>query len=346
VSALVSAPAAAQRGRLRNPMFRGTAVVFAGLMLAGCVTTQAGRIGPDDGTDSCRRQLVALDSTGNFFAEDIIKGALVGAVAGGLIGGLASGNWRGAAIGAAAGAAVGGATGYFAAVQQQQRDQAGIFRQVKDDLGRENAQLDRTQAAFDQLTDCRFQQARQVRADYQAGRISRDRAQAQMNLIRTRYDRDVALARTINGQITGRQEQFADAANSLSPGTKEAIERAKPQPRRVTLVSAAPLKINPTASAGELGQVAARQQVTVKTQRDGYALVQTTDGQEGFVPLSAIQGGARALATPAVATSSAGGGGDAGEVRTLAATNAAKRDNFSDSIAVAERASASGFDLS
>lgn len=332
------------RGRFRASLFRGTAVVCAGLMLSACVTTQAGRIGADDGTDSCRRQLVALDSTGNFFAEDIIKGAVIGAVAGGLIGGLASGNWRGAAIGAAAGAAVGGATGYFAAVQQQQRDQAGIFRQVKDDIGRENAQLDRTQVAFDQLTSCRFGQARQVRADYQSGRISRDQAQAQMNLIRTRYDRDVALARTINGQITGRQEQFADAANSLSPGTKEAIERAKPQPRRVTLVSAAPLKVTPTADAGELGQVSARQQVTVKTQRDGYALVQTADGKEGFVPLSAIQGGSRALATPTVAA--AAGGGDAGEVRTLAATNAAKRDNFSDSIAVAERASTSGFDLS
>lgn len=329
----------------RNSLFRGTAVLCAALMLAGCVTTQAGRIGPDDGTDSCRRQLVALDSTGNFFAEDIIKGAVVGALAGGLIGGLASGNWRGAAIGATTGAIAGAATGYWVAVQQQQRDQAGMFRQVKDDLGRENAQLDRTQVAFDNLTDCRFQQARQVRAEYQAGRITREQAQRQMNLIRTRYDRDVALARSINGQITGRQEQFAEAANNLSPGTRDAIQRSRPQPRRVTLATAAPLKVNPTAESGQIGQLSARQSVTVKTQRDGFALVQTADGQEGFVPISAIQGGARAIPAQTVATAGAGGG-EAGEVRTLAATNAAKRDNFSDSIAVAERAAATGFELS
>ncbi len=331
--------------RPRSPLFRGTAVVCAGLLLAGCVTTQAGRIGADDGTDSCRRQLVALDSTGNFFAEDIIKGAVVGAVAGGLLGGLASGNWRGAAIGATAGAVAGAATGYWVAVQQQQRDQAGMFTQVKSDLTRENAQLDRTQVAFDNLTDCRFGQARQVRADYQAGRISRDQAQAQMALIRQRYDRDLALARTINGQIGGRQEQFADAANNLSPGTKDAIERAKPAPRRVVLASAAPLKVAPGAGAGELTQLSARQSVTVKSQRDGYALVETADGKEGFVPVSAIQGGARSIPTTTVSTAGAGGT-DQGEVRTLAATNAAKRDNFNDSLAVAERASATGFDLS
>lgn len=341
----MSAPVADHGMRARTPMSRGTAVLAAGLLLAGCVTTQSGRIGPDDGTDSCRRQLVALDSTGNFFAEDIIKGAVVGAVAGGLIGGLASGNWRGAAIGAVAGAATGAATGYFVAVQQQQRDQAGIFRQVKDDLGRENAQLDRTQVAFDQLTDCRFQQARQVRADLAAGRISREQAQRQMNLIRTRYDRDVQLARTINGQINGRQEQFADAANNLSPGTKDAIERSRARPRTVQLASSAPLKVAPGAQAGELTTLSARQSVTVKNQRDGFALVETADGQQGFVPVSALQGGARAV--PVTTVSAAGAGGaDQGEVRTLAATNAAKRDNFSDSIAVAERASATGFDLS
>lgn len=335
----------AVQSRPRAAFFRGTAVVCAGLMLSGCVTTQSGRIGADDGTDSCRRQLVALDSTGNFFAEDIIKGAVVGAVAGGLLGGLASGNWRGAAIGAAAGAVAGAATGYWSAVQQQQRDQAAMYTQVKGDLSRENAQLDRTQAAFDQLTDCRFGQARQVRADLTAGRISRDQAQAQMNLIRQRYDRDLTLARTINGQIGGRQDQFAEAANNLSPGTKDAIDRAKPAPRRVVLASATALKVAPGGGSGDLTQLSARQSVTVKNQRDGYALVETADGQQGFVPVSAIQGGARSIPTANVSTAGAGGA-EQGEVRTLAATNAAKRDNFNDSLAVAERASATGFDLS
>lgn len=331
----------------RRGGFRATAIVCSGLMLSACVTTQAGRIGADDGTDSCRPQLVALDSTGNFFAEDIIKGAVIGAVAGGLIGGLASGNWRGAAIGAAAGAAVGGATGYFAAVQQQRRDQAGMFAQVKDDLGRENAQLDRTQVAFDNLTNCRFQQARQVRADLAAGRITRDQAQGRMALIRSRYDRDLQLARTINGQIGGRQEQFADAAENLSPGAKQAIAQSRPTPRRqVMVVNATSLKTSPSADAGEVAQVAARQPVTVRNSRDGFALVETADGKQGFVPVSALQGGARSVPTQTVAGGAAAAGGDAGEVRVLAASNAARRDNFADSLAVAERAQATGFELS
>jgi outer membrane lipoprotein SlyB len=330
----------------RSRPFRAMAAGSALLLLGGCVTTQSGRIGADDGTDSCRPQLVALDSTGNFFAEDIIKGAVIGAVGGALIGGLASGSWRGAAAGAAAGALVGGATGYFAAVQQQRRDQAGIFTQVKGDLSNENAQLDRTQAAFDNLTNCRFQQARTVRADLQAGRITRDQAQSRMAVIRSRYDRDVQLARSINGQITGRQEQFAEAAENLSPGSKAQIEQRRAvQPRRYTIAAATPLKVSPDAQAGEVSRLNAREQVTIKTQRDGFALVETADGRQGFVPVSAVQGGVRA--TPVVAS---GGGaaatGDAGEVRTLAATNAAKRDNFNDSIAVAERAASSGFELS
>jgi uncharacterized protein YcfJ len=322
------------------------AVACSALLLAGCVTTQSGRIGADDGTDSCRPQLVALDSTGNFFAEDIIKGAVVGAVGGALIGGLASGSWRGAAVGAATGALVGGATGYFAAVQQQRRDQAGIFTQVKGDLSNENAQLDRTQAAFDNLTSCRFNQARQVRADLQGGRITRDQAQARMAAIRGRHDRDVQLARSINGQISGRQEQFAEAAENLSPGAKAQIASSRTaQPRRYTLASAAPLKVSPDAQSGEIGQVRAREQVTIKNQRDGFALVETADGRQGFVPVSAVQGGVRA-APIGGAGSGAAATGDAGEVRTLAASNAAKRDNFNDSIAVAERAGAAGFELS
>jgi hypothetical protein len=336
--------AAGPRTPGRATLFRATSLVCAGLMLAGCVTTQAGRIGPDDGTDPCRPQLVALDSTGNFFAEDILKGAVVGAVAGGLIGGLASGNWRGAAIGAATGAIAGAATGYWVALNQQQRDQRGLFTQVKGDLGRENSELERTQAAFDALTNCRFQQARQVRADLQSGRITRDQAVQRMSVIRNRYDRDLQLARTINGQIGGRQEQFAEAANNLSPGTKDAIERSRPQQRRVTLASATPLKVAPGASGGEITQLRAREQVTVKTQRDGFALVETSDGRQGFVPVAAV-GGARAVPAAYNVSTAGAGGAEQGEIRTLAASNAAKRDNFNDSIAVAERAQSSGFEL-
>jgi outer membrane lipoprotein SlyB len=331
-------------------LYRGTAMLCAAVVLSACVTTQAGRIGADDGTDSCRPQLVALDSTGNFFAEDILKGAAVGAGAGALggaaVGGLASGNWRGAligaAVGAAAGAAVGAAAGYYNALQQQGRDQAGLFSQVKGDLRNENAQLDRTQIAFDRLRDCRAGQARQIQADLRSGRISRPQAENAMAQVRSRSQRDVQLARTINGQIGGRSEQFEVAADKLSPGAQGAIRSAKFQPRSSTLTTNTALRSSPTSNAPELTNVAARESVTVKNTRDGFALVETSSGQTGYVPVSAVSGLRSVPVQPAVAR---GGSADETEVRTLAASNAAKRDNFEASIAVAERASTSGFEL-
>ncbi|HYF09615.1 MAG TPA: hypothetical protein VD970_18500, partial [Acetobacteraceae bacterium] len=121
---------------MRRPLSsirRSVAVVVSVAMLAGC-TTQAGRIGTDDGSDPCRAQLVALDSTGNYFAEDIITGAAVGAIGGALVGGLlgaaTGGGSRsiltGAAIGGVTGGVVGGTSAYFAARQRQARDQAAL----------------------------------------------------------------------------------------------------------------------------------------------------------------------------------------------------------------------------
>ena len=114
-------------------------------LLAGCaqgpLSTQESRIGPDDGTDPCRAQLVALDSTGNFFGADILKGAVIGAATGALIGQ----DWKGVLIGAAAGTAVGAAGGYWVALQQQSNDQGVLATQVRGDLTRENEQIGRTQ---------------------------------------------------------------------------------------------------------------------------------------------------------------------------------------------------------
>lgn len=335
----------------RQKLYRGTAMLCAAVLFSACVSTQAGRIGVDDGTDSCRPQLVALDSTGNFFAEDILKGAAVGAGAGALggaaVGGLASGDWRGAligaAVGAAAGAAVGAAAGYYNALQQQGRDQQGLFTQVKGDLRNENRQLDLTQTAFDRLRDCRANQARQIQADFRAGRLSRPQAENAMAQVRQRSQRDVQLARTINGQIGGRTEQFEVAADKLSPGAQGAIRNAKFQPRNSTLTTNTALRSSPTSNAPALSNAAARETITVKNTRDGFALVETSSGQTGYVPVSAVSGLRAVPVQPAVAR---GGSADETEVRTLAASNAAKRDNFEASIAVAERASTSGFELS
>jgi hypothetical protein len=321
-------------------------IMLSAGLLAGCaqgpLSTQSARIGYDDGTDACRRQVVALDSTGNFFGADILAGAATGAVAGGLAGGLIGRDWRGALVGAGAGAVLGGAVGYWGALQRQQYDQAGLYAQVRGDISRENAQIDRTQLAFDQVMDCRFAVAAQIRADQLAGRISRPTALAAMAQQKQLAQRDLALAQQINSQIAGRGDQFEVAAENLRPGTKSAI--AAPPPRQATLRQAAQLRLRPDPSAPSIGQVPARQPVTVTGSRNGYALVQTASGERGYAPLDTLAGGRSAAPPPRVVSAASAGLGD-DDVRSLAGSNAARRDDFAASVAVSQQAVSNGFEL-
>jgi hypothetical protein len=315
-------------------------LAVAGL-LSGCVegalSTREARIGPDDGTDSCRAQLVALDSTGNYFGAEILTGAAVGAATGALAGGLIGGNWKGALIGAAAGGVLGGSVGYWSALQQQNRDQAAMFSQVGGDLARENAQIDRTQFAFDQLTDCRYRQAQAIRADYAAGRIDRNTALTQMAIVRQHAQTDLAVARRINTQIAGRADQFEVAADNLAPGTKSAITAQASASGQATVRRAATLKLTPDPNAPDIAKLNARQPVSVAPGRGGYVVVQTANGQRGYVQAADLQGAAVRDTTLAASSST--------DVRMLAGSNAARRDSFSQSVAVSEQAATSGFEL-
>lgn len=329
---------------MKSTPFRVAAALTASLMLAGCVTTQAGRIGMDDGRDACRTQLVALDSTGNFFGEDILRGAAIGALGGALIGGLASGRWEGALIGAAAGGLAGGATGYFSAVQRQARDQAAVTAQIANDLQRENAELDRTQVAFDQLLDCRYRSAENIRQAVRGGRISRDVGAAQLAEIRGRLNNDIALARTINGRIGTRGAEFESAMDNVLPGGSNAIKNAvaeRGRPVTATVRRAVPVQLTPQRGSAEVGRIAANESVTVRPGRDGLVQVETASGLRGFAPADAFP--ASAVRGVGSQQASLGGGQD---VRGLAATNIARREGFNDSVGNAERlVQAGGFEL-
>jgi hypothetical protein len=322
-------------------------------LLCGCApgafTTQSQRIGPDDGTDSCRPQLVALDSTGNFFGAQILQGAAIGAgtgaLAGGLIGGLATGNWRGAAFGAlaggVAGGVVGGSTAYWSALQQQRMDQAQLYSQVSLDMQRENVAIDKTQLAFDQLTDCRFRQAAAINAAYASHQMDRATAEAQMALVRQRAARDVALAKTINQQIQDRGQQFGVAASNIAPGVPMTGPTSQVPPQQVTLRTAVPLKVRPDPAAPNVTQLQPREQVSVSPGRNGYAMVETSSGTSGYVAASDLQSSTHRSINVATATPTA----NSGDIRTLAGSNAARRDDFSQSVSVTEKAETTGFEL-
>ncbi|GGC29802.1 hypothetical protein GCM10011504_05020 [Siccirubricoccus deserti] len=326
---------------------RMIAIATSAVLLAGCVTTRSDRIGADDGSDSCRQQVVALDSTGNFFAEDILRGAAFGAAGGAALGGIIGGNWRSALIGAAAGAATGAAGGYLAALQQRSADQSGIQASLVSDLSRENAELDRTQLAFNQLMDCRFQQAREVREAYRQGRLPRGTAEAEMTALRARTQRDIALARSIDQRIGTRGAEFETAIESVAPGTKASYE-ARRNATAVNALARAPvaLKLRPEAGAPEIGRLAARQPVRIRPIAPGYALVQTQDGERlGYAEQSAFNSaGGRGVALPRQAEPRAQAAGPAvnSDTRTLAASNIARREGFSESVANAEMAASGG----
>lgn len=330
--------------QMKRPARMAVVLVASAGLLAGCAqgqfSTREARIGPDDGTDSCRPQLVALDSTGNFFGASILAGAGIGAATGAVAGGLIGGDWRGALIGAAVGGALGAAGGYLQAVQQRNADQAAMMSQVRGDLTRENAEIDRTQLALDQLNDCRAMQAYRIRTDYAAGRISRATAVAAMAGVKQRAQRDLALARQINQQIQGRSDEFVVAADSISPGTKNALAAQAPAARDSVLRQEVRLRASPDAASPEIGTVKARETVKVTGVRNGYAVVQTASGQRGYAPVAAVDPAAVRAAAPAPAAGAAG----SQDVRTLAGSNASRRDSFAQSVQVTA-AAADGFEL-
>ncbi len=205
---------------------------IASLALPGC-TTQNERIGSDDGSDRCRPQRVALDSTGNYFAEDIIKGAAIGAIGGALLGALTGGSnaGRNALIGGVAGAAAGAAGGYWASMQQQNKDQATLLTNISNDLSRENDQIDKTQLAFAQLSDCRRDEANRVRADLAAGRLTRPQAEQAMAGVKARAAEDLRIARQINAKLEERGANFQFANEQVNPPAPVAAAPA-PAPSR------------------------------------------------------------------------------------------------------------------
>ncbi len=213
----------------RKAILLATVVALA---LPGC-TTQNERIGADDGSDRCRPQRVALDSTGNYFAEDMVKGAAIGAAGGALLGVLSGGGVRNALIGGAAGAVAGAAGGYWASLQQQKTDQATLLTRVSGDLSRENDQIDKTQVAFAQLSNCRRDEAARIRSDLAAGRLTRPQAEQAMLGVKQRSTEDLRIARQINAKIEERGANFQFANEQINPPAPTPVAAAPaPAPAR------------------------------------------------------------------------------------------------------------------
>ena len=221
-------------------------------------------------------------------------------------------------------------------------DFAALNMAIANDLAAENAQLDRTQIAFNQLMDCRFGNAQRIRADLRAGRLTQAQAEAMMGDVRSRTQRDIQLAQTINGEIGRRGAEFDTAFDQVAPGVKEQAQSGARIGRIVPVQTRAPvvLKLRPDSTAPDVVQVSAQEQVRLSPAQNGYALVETSSGVRGYAPVSAFPEARNLGARPAVAS------GAAGDVRSLAASNIARRDNFTETVSNAERlAQGQGFEI-
>ena len=204
-------------------MNRAGSVVGFGLavILSGCATTMFA----EDASDPCNAQRQELAGAKNYYATAVVQGAALGAIIGGLSGALlGSGSNRGtaAATGAVVGAVTGGLGGYYMAKQKDARDAAQLAASIQNDIVTENTEIDRATIAFTRLRQCRFAVAESVKADFRAGRISRDEAIRRLDEQKQRFDADIAGAESIGVKMADRAKEFQYASNELVKSSPEA----------------------------------------------------------------------------------------------------------------------------
>ncbi|MEO5334026.1 MAG: glycine zipper domain-containing protein [Magnetococcus sp. YQC-5] len=187
----------------------GCAGVNKGIEAMG-VSTQEGRIGPNDGSDRCYAQLKTMDALGDFYGEDMIKGALMGAAAGAGIGLLTGHGAEGVLVGAAAGAAVGAAGGYWHSQMQKGRAQAKLA--AIQDMNKEMAKYDETKTAAKLLAACRSESLKILKQDYKAKRITAAGFKTQLAAFDRLHQKDLAVWNLIKEQSSKRLNEFDLAA--------------------------------------------------------------------------------------------------------------------------------------
>ncbi|MES2713773.1 MAG: hypothetical protein V4653_19515 [Pseudomonadota bacterium] len=205
-------------------------------------------------------------------------------------------------------------------------------------LARENSALDSLQIAFDSLLYCRWIEARTVRADLAAGRVPRAQSEQRMAALRARLRSDLDRARAVLADLERQAAERAPLLEQQAPGVTTTAPRGRGanQPRPVVAAATVLLRLRPEGGAPEVGRVAAGEGVSVRPATGGFAAVESGGQLRGYAPAGAFQIPERAIRPAERATS---------PIRTLAATNIARRDNFAESVSLAESTSVSGFEL-
>ena len=205
------------------------------------------------------------------------------------------------------------------------------------ELAAENAALERLQIAFDAVVYCRWTEVRLIRADAAGGRFPAAELPRRLAGAEGRLQQDLARANQSRERMIARNARIEAAVEAVSPGTRAAVAAGRSVGLPRALASAPlVLRVRPDASAPSVGRLVAGAEVVLRPAPGGFVLAEG-GGQRGYAPGSAFT-----LLTPVSAPGAATSGTD--RLRSLAATNLARRENFVDTLALANRSGLQRFE--
>ncbi len=186
-------------------------------LLSGC---SALNIHNDDKNDICYTSRNDLRQSEHYYAQSIVEGAAMGGAAGAGLGALAAAINGGdigsaALIGGLSGMVAGGVGGYYLAKQKDISDEQTLAASVRGDILAENSEIDRTAVVFAKLRDCRFAAAERIKAEYKAGRITRDIAVIKLDELKHQFDEDIKIAQDLGLKMGSRMTEFQNANNKI-----------------------------------------------------------------------------------------------------------------------------------
>ena len=199
------------------------------------------------------------------------------------------------------------------------------------ELAAENAALERLQIAFDALIYCRWTEVRLIRAEAAGGRLAE--LPRRLSAAEGRLQQDLARANQTRERMVARNARIEAAVEAVAPGTRAAVAAGRGAGLPRALASAPlVLRVRPDATAPSVGRLVAGAEVVLRPAPGGFVLAEG-GGQRGYA-----QGTAFTLLTPAAMAT----GTD--RLRSLAATNLARRENFIETLALANRSGLQRFE--
>ena len=203
--------------------------------------------------------------------------------------------------------------------------------ELEAELARENVALERLQIAFDALLYCRWTEVRVIRSEAAAGTVPAAERDRRLGLAENRLRRDVTEGGRIRDNLAARSARIEAAVERASPGTRAALAAARStvdaQPRAV---ASAPivLRLRPDATSPITARLPAGAPARLRAGPNGFAYADAGPQARGYALSNSF------TLVPQVQAGSAPG---MSRLRSLAATNIARREGFAQSISLANR---------